>query len=562
MLTDITIKNLGILETVELLLGEGCNVLTGETGAGKSMIVQAVHLLLGARGGEEVIRTGAAEAEVSARFWTPGREPWVQWLREQGVDFSGELLLRRQMARNGRSRCYVNDQAVTLKFLAALGRELLSLSGQHEYQSFLAPPNHLTILDLYAGLSAEQQRFQELYRQWQGLRRQLDELTRSRARWEADRELLEFQLQELEQARVLPGEDEELSQIRERLRHATQLWEAAQGAYEELYGSRTSILSRLGDVSKSLDHIARIEPDWSGRLGELGETAIQLEDLALALRDYLTQVRPDPFRLQEVEQRLDTLTRLKRKYGPELADVLAFQERGRQDLARRENLEFEQDALERQLADRSGALEAAALELSEARRAAAGPLAAAVEAELADLAMPKAKFLVHFQEAKAEGEPPPLGPQGLDRVEFFFAPNPGEEAKPLARIASGGELSRLVLSLKNILAQEAGHETSIFDEVDAGIGGGVASIMGEKLRQLSNYTQIICITHWPQIACFGDVHFRVEKVEQQGRTVTTVRRLSPPERLEELARMLSGMQITAITLAQAREFLETAQRRS
>ncbi len=567
MLTEIVIKNLGILETVELVLGEGFNVLTGETGAGKSMIVQAVHLLLGARGSEELIRTGAEEAEVTARFWTPGREPWGQWLREQGIDFEGELLLRRLVSRSGRNRCYVNDQAVTLKFMAALGRELLSLSGQHEYQSFLAPDNHLNILDMYGGLTPREEEFQGLYKQWQGRQREWKNLTQSQARLEAERELLSFQVQELERAEIRPGEDEELAQSRERLQHASQLWEAAKGAYDEIYGSKAALLTRLAEVKKSLEIIARIEPGWSGRLAELGEAAILLEDLALTLRDYMGQVSADPQRLQEVEERLDVLSRMKRKYGPELSDVLAFLERGRAELARLENLEFEKEAVERQLRVLAGELGERAKGLSAARREAAVRLAAAVEEQLADLALPKARFGVHFKEAQEEGEPAPqvltvggqaITARGVDRVEFTLAPNPGEEAKPLARIASGGELSRVVLSLKNILAQEAGHDTSVFDEVDTGIGGGVAGVVGEKLQRLAGYTQIISITHWPQIACYADSHFRVEKAEQQGRTVTTVKRLSTEERLEELARMLGGVQVTATTLAQAQEFLEAA----
>ncbi len=333
MLVELRIRNLAILDQVELLLEPGFNVFTGETGAGKSMIVQAVQLLLGSRASEDLIRTGATEAEIEARFETESREPWVSWLAEREAPFTGELLLRRVVSRGGRSRSYLNDQAVTLKFLTASVQELLHLSGQHEYQTFLAPENHLNILDIFAGLSGEVQDFRADYGRWRQLQHQWQELQQRRADLANSREFLTFQVQEVEKAKVRPGEEEELAREQERLRHATQLWEAARLGYNRLYGDKIAILTGLNEVKKSLDLIARFDPEWSTRSAGLAEVSLELEDLAFSLRDYFGSVHPDPGRLEEIDQRLHLLQRLKRKYGPTLKEVLAFGDRARQELA-------------------------------------------------------------------------------------------------------------------------------------------------------------------------------------------------------------------------------------
>ncbi|MFP3868614.1 MAG: DNA repair protein RecN [Desulfobacteraceae bacterium] len=571
MLTELRIKNLAILDQVELDLEPGLNILSGETGAGKSMIIQAVHLLLGARGSEELIRTGAPEAEVEARFWLPPDHQGGPGLAETDRAADGEVLLRRLVNRSGRSRGYFNDQAVTLKFLTNLGRELLNLSGQHEYQVLLAPENHLAILDAYGGLQDQVEDFRRLYQGWQQLKRDWQQTQIKQQESQASRELLAFQLQELEQAQIGAGEDEALAQERERLRHAAQLYEETQNSYNRLYAGNSALLGTLSEIQNSLHFIARIDPAWQPRVAELENINYQLDDLALALRDYLRTVQMDPQRLQEIDHRLALLERLKRKYGPTLKEVLAFQDRGRQELARLDDFDSHLQALQEQLTAAGQELTQKAQELSQCRQAVAQRLADAVETEIRSLSMPQARFTVRFQKPPVAGSgsdefSPTVGGQpvtaaGSDRVEFFLAPNPGEAPKPLARIASGGELSRLVLGLKNILAREAGVETMVFDEVDAGIGGAVAQVVGQKLHNLAAKHQIICITHLPQIACFGDCHFRVDKQVQDGRTVTTVNKLSADERLQEIARMLGGSQITDTTLAHARELLATAQQR-
>lgn len=569
MLSELRIRNLAILDQVELALEPGLNILSGETGAGKSIIVQAVHLLLGTRASDDLIRTGAAEAEIEARFWVP--EDWERpsWLADRELDCEGELLLRRIVARNGRNRSYLNDQAVTLKLLAAVGRELLSLSGQHEYQVLLAPENHLAILDAYGGLGEPVQQYRARYQQWQHVKREWEKITIKQRERESTRELLAFQLQELEQARLTPDEDETLGQERERLRHATRLWEETRSAYDRLYASKDALLSALADIQNSVEFIARLEPTWQPRLSEVRDIRYQLEDLALALRDYLRTVHLDPQRLHDVEERLTLLHRLKRKYGPTLADVLAYRDRARGELAQLEDFEAHQQALREQLTRVTQEVIQAAQELSQHRREVATRLAVAVETEIHSLAMPRARFLVHFKPGpgarpqtedyvpRVEGQP--VTASGCDRVEFYLAPNPGEAPKPLAQIASGGELSRLVLGLKNILAQEAGVETMVFDEVDAGIGGAVASVIGQKLQSLARQNQVICITHLPQIACYADSHYRVEKQVRGGRTVTTVTKLPPAARLQEIARMLGGTTVTDTTLAHAQELLREAQ---
>ncbi|MBM4289263.1 MAG: DNA repair protein RecN [Deltaproteobacteria bacterium] len=567
MLLELRIKNLAILDQVELLLEPGFNVFTGETGAGKSMIVQAVHLLLGARGSEDLIRTGAAEAEIEARFETVAQEPWASWLAERDIPFTGELLLRRVVSRSGRSRSYLNDQAATLKFVTACVQELLHLSGQHEYQNFLAPENHLAILDLFAGLAGQVQDYRDAYGHWRRLQQQWRELQERRAKVADSRDLLTFQVQELEKAKIRPDEEEELSREQERLRHATQLWEAARLGYKRLYGDRDAILTELAEVKKSLEFIARFEPEWSGRAAGLGEIFLELEDVAFSLRDYFGRVHPDPARLEEIDQRLHLLQRLKRKYGPTLVDVLDFLEQAQQELAGLDTLGDREAELLADLEALGRTVREKAVALSRRRQDLAPQLAAAVEREIHGLAMPQARFLVRFLSAAEpatdrEMQELTLSASGCDTVEFFLAPNPGEAPKPLHRIASGGELSRLVLGLKNILAAEAGVDTSIFDEVDAGIGGRAATVVGQKLQRLARKNQIICITHLPQIACFADTHFRVEKKIVDARTVTVVHKLDPEARLLELARMLGGALVSDATLAHAREMLAAARQNS
>ena len=564
MLTELHIKNLAILDQVELLLEPGFNVFTGETGAGKSMLVQAVHLLQGARASEDIIRTGAAETEIEARFEIDSRGPWEAWLTDREVPFDGELLLRRVVSRGGRSRTYLNEQAVTLKFLTSAVQELLHLSGQHEYQTFLAPENHLNILDIFAGLVEAVREFRADFGHWRQLRQQWLDLTRRRADLANSRDFLTFQIQEIDKAKLRSGEEEELGREQERLRHATQLWEAARSGYDRLYGAKNAVLPELNEVKKALELITRFDPDWTARADNLTQASLELEDLAYSLRDYFGSVHPDPGRLEEIDQRLHLLQRLKRKYGATLEEVLAFGDRARQELVGLDTIDDQEAELKEQLAVLASQLKDKALDLSQRRQAAAPQLAAAVESEIHGLAMPRARFLVKFLASGVPGtgldlDGRPITATGGDLVEFFLAPNPGEDPKPLSRIASGGELSRLVLGLKNILAAEAGVNTSIFDEVDAGIGGATATVVGQKLQHLSQKNQIICITHLPQIACFADTHFRVEKKVVASRTLTVVNKLDPEARLQELARMLGGALITDTTLAHAREMLAAAQ---
>ncbi len=573
MLSELRIKNLAILDEVALSLKPGFNVLTGETGAGKSMIVQAVHLLLGARASEDLIRHGAEEAVVEARFGGNLGEAGEGRGEEAGESFSpeaaGEVLLRRVVVRGGRSRCYINEQAVTLKTLTAVGRRLLSLSGQHEYQTFLAPDNHLGILDAFGGLEEEAQQFRRLYQEWRRLQEEWQALDDKQKELAARRELAAFQLQELEQADLKAGEEENLLAERERLRHSVQLWEASQIVYGRLYADKGAILEKLAETRKALNYIAGLESTWQGRLVELEELTIRLEDLALAARDYGYQVRLDPQRLLDIEQRLDALSRLKRKYKVTLEEALVLRGRLRQELAAVEDLGVEKTLVQRKLSDLARRVSEEAMRLSARRQAAAPRLARAVEEELKQVAMPLARFEVSFGEEAGEtsssvGLTAPDGrtisESGADQVEFFLAPNPGEPPKPLARIASGGELSRLLLVLKNLLAQKRAAETLVFDEVDAGIGGGsVASALGQKLQRLASSSQVICITHLPQIACCAAEHFLVAKQIKGERTVAQVRKLGKEERLQELARLLAGKAITPAALAQARELLTVSQ---
>lgn len=551
MLLELRIRNLATISQVELLPEPGFNVFTGETGAGKSMLVQAVQFLLGAKADPDLVRTGAEEAVVEARFQAPHLAPWLE---EHGLPPGDDLILRRLLHRSGRSRAFINDQAVTLKLLAAAARELVTLAGQHEHQTFLAPENHLAILDAYAGLRDAVAAYRQVWLQWRRWQEQEQRLRQQQLAAARNQELYQFQIQELEQAQLRPGEEEELHQEQERLRHAGLLWEAARRAYGRLYGDKGAVLETLGEVGKALELLARFDPAWQTRQQTLTGIILELEDLAFACRDYLAQVQSDPHRLEAIEHRLHLLQRLQRKYGGPLPQLLAQLEQLRQELAALDNLEAETVQAAREAAAAEAEARKLALALSRHRQEAASALARAVEEEIRRLALPRAQFLVRLSQR------PELNGTGVDEVEFLWAPNPGEDPRPLARIASGGELSRLVLGLKRLLAAATGAATNIFDEVDAGIGGTAATVVGKELQLLGRSQQILCVTHLPQIACFAATHFRVEKQVQDGRTITLVHKLTATERAAELARMLGGTLLSPATLAQAQELLRTAQR--
>ena len=539
MLRFVSIRNLAVIDRLELEFEPGLNVLTGETGAGKSIIVGAVGLLVGGRASADLVRTGEDQAIVEAVFDDPAGE---------------ELIVRREVsALTGRSRAFLNGVLITSAALRETAAPLIDLHGQHEHQLLLDPATHLDLLDAFAGCQTERARVAVLYADWQRIRAERDRLAAGEREKARRAEFLEFQLAEIRRVAPKPAEDDELSATRQVLGSADKLQRLCSDAYTSLYEGDAAALASLSIVWKKVADLAAIDPQFQPYLAGRDLVKSQLEDLAYFLRSYAAQIDASPARLQEVEDRLAILERLKKRHGPTLDDVLGTAAGLERELdgiqnadARASELETELDAVQRDYAQVAG-------RLSGIRRAAAVDFCGRLETSLADLAMARTRCEVRFQPDRGERS---WTDRGSDEAEFYISPNPGEELRPLARIASGGELSRVMLALKTLASTDAPGKTLIFDEVDSGIGGTVADVVGSRLRALGDHFQVLCITHLPQIAACGASHYRIAKSVKGERTVTEVRKLSPREREEELARMIAGAEISASVRATAREMLK------
>jgi len=563
MLTDLTIKNFAIIDQVHTQFGPGLNALTGETGAGKSILVDAINLLLGSRASAEMIRTGQEEASVEAFLELEAGEE-LSLLKNLGLERSEGLQIRRILHPSGKSRAFLNGTAITLHMLEELGEEMIHIYGQHEHQHFLDPLRHIDILDGSGGLLDLRNQFQEVFARWTKAASELEDLV-SRQKQRSERmEFLAFQSGEIGRARLKIGEAEELAAERSRLAHAEKLQSLAHFGGEVLYGESGSVVERLKATLQRLKEGAKVDPALSPLVASVESILFQSEDVASSLRSYGEKIFFDPKRLETIEARLDELSKLKKKYGPTLAEVLAHKEKIDGERKSLGSLEERISQLEKAASEEHTRALTIARQLSRRRKEAALELASKLEKELSTLGMTKVRFQIQVDSGGGEksggGPGPRLHEKGMDQVEFLLSPNPGEDLKPLARIASGGELSRIMLAMKRIFAEETLVKTLIFDEVDAGIGGGIAEIVGRKLKEISRYHQVFCITHLPQIACFADTHYKVTKKESGGRTYVEVQRLSEEERLEEVARMLGGLKITGKTIDHAKEMLKSAQK--
>ena len=569
MLTELHIQNFAIIDKLDLKLGAGLIILTGETGAGKSIILDAVEMVVGGRADTTVVRTDSAAALVEAVFKLvgPEKEAVHEVLRREDLlDDPNYVTLTREVRREGRNIARVNGRAVGVSLLKEIGSSLVDIHGQSEHLSLLDPHAHLGLLDRYADVGKPLSEFQHTYQQLATVRTELRQIREAQA--DADRrvEMLTFQAGEIEEARLKPGEDEELRRERDRLANAESLAEFAQQALEVLdEGSQESAAASdlVGQAARALAGLAKIDTAQS----ELADQAAMLEDtlseLVRSLRDYLEEIEYNPKRLDEVEERLNLIHNLTRKYGGDIPAVLKFGDEARRQLENISNATERIQALESEEQMLLQTLSKQGQALSDKRKEAAGKLGKAIETELDDLKMAEARFGVDFQtKPDPGGIPLPDGsrvafdPSGFDRVEFLVAPNPGEGLKPLARIASGGETSRLMLALKNILARADQIPSLIFDEIDQGIGGRVGLVVGYKLWHLARNHQVFCVTHLPQLAAFGDEHFQVQKLIQDNRTLTRVERLDGEPQLLELSQMLG--EVGEGTLRSAHELMQVA----
>ncbi len=564
MLRELSIRNFAIIDDLQISFSEGLAILSGETGAGKSIIINAVNLLLGSRATAKLIRTGYETAELEALFQIKKQSPMAKIMKDNGYNPEEGLLIRRIISRKDRHRIYINGRLTTIGILNLITENLASISGQHAHQGLLKEDQQLTIIDQFGGLTAVREKVSGCFHEIVPLIRKLNNLKHKRDRQAEHIQLLEFQQKEIRQASVTLGEDTALEQERTRLKNSEALFQAVQGSIEMLYDSQGAAVEALLAVKKDLDKASTIDPLLAPKAERIAEAAFHLEDVADELRTYLKNIQMDESFLDTVEARLDTLVKLKRKYGGSLETVLSRLESIDHELSEMGNLSEDIAATEKKLFELHGKLTELTHKLSMDRKKTAKTLAQKVEKELTSLKMPHTKFKISFRTMPADENADPyltieeqtVFETGIDQATFRIAPNVGEPLKPLSSIVSGGELSRVVLALKAILAETEAVETVVFDEVDAGIGGSVAEVVGKKLSSLARHHQVICITHLPQIAKFGDHHFRISKRVSDGRTSTTIKQLSETERVKEIARMLGGEKITQATLDHAHEMLD------
>ncbi|UCF57122.1 MAG: DNA repair protein RecN [Deltaproteobacteria bacterium] len=561
MLVQLTISNFAIISNLEIDFKPGLNILSGETGAGKSIIINAVNLILGGRASADLIRSGSNEARVEALFSLPENPSLSELLSDFGLPFHGELLIKRTISREGRNRIMINDSMATLQMLSKLGVMLISISGQHEHQLLLRPDNHLYLLDDFGGLSDERLKLNESFSQHEALKEVLHRLEKEIKESEERQELTKFQMKEIETASIREGEDRLLEEEKKRLRYAEQLMEVITESYQLLYEKGDSVLSEISLCIKRVEKGAEVDKRLGGIKDALASAKVELEEAALELRDLQKTVTIDPSRLEEVEERLQLLNRLKRKYGPSLEDVMGFKDKLSMMVDNLDQKRTELEGINKKLNAMEKDITSKATVLSRKRKRVAKKLEKSVKNEMSLLDMGGTRFEVRFhqgsmgQEDDSENRMRAIKADGYDKVEFMLSPNVGEELRPLSRIASGGELSRIMLAMKTILARTASVETLIFDEVDSGIGGGTAEVVGEKLQSLADYHQILCITHLPQIASKGYTHFLVKKRIKDKRTQTIISELDSEERIEEIARLLGGKVVTQQAIAHAREMM-------
>lgn len=554
MLKDLQIRNFALIEELELSFYSGFSVLSGETGAGKSIIIDALSLLLGARASLEMIRTGAESTEVTGNF--AHNHASFELVSTWGMADEEELIISREININGRNKCWINGRLATVSQLAELGPYLVDVVGQHDSQSLLNPQSHAGLLDVYGGSAhlALVEKTEEVAQKWLALRAEQNRLQRDERERNRRMDLLSYQIEEINKAHLQPAEDELLELERSRLANLDRIRQALHhvlGILGESYDERESVLYSLSSIEAELERASTLDSSLGPLASRYTELSINLHDLYGEFRDHLEQLPADPERLEEVELRLELLDNLQRKYGSTVEEILIYGQGAEQELKQLETAAIRADGLEQESERRKVEWQKLAKELTNSRQGLALQLERQIEQELGDLSMGNTKFKVQF--SFCASDLPVLG--GQEEIEFMMAPNRGEDLKALAKIASGGELSRVMLAVKAILVAAEQTPTVIFDEIDAGIGGRTAVNLGEKLQSLSSLSQVLCVTHLPVVASFGTHHYSVQKFSQDEKTKVTVTLLDESERVDELTRMLGGTSDELVTLDHARELL-------
>lgn len=559
MLRELHIKNFSIIDDITIEFENGLNVITGETGAGKSIIFNAFSLALGERAAGDIIRKGAAEAVIEASFdidTTLFSPPVRHYLEDSGVDTEEVLILKRVISARGKNRAYINGSIASVQSLSEISRNLVDVHGQYEHQSLLSAEKQMDLLDIYGGLMRERQQVKTLYQQVRIIRQRIAALA-EKDRERAQRlDILAYQIHEIDAAALHDGEDQELEDEAKILNSAGRLAELANRSYDTLYSSETACIANLKQILKDLKEIAEIDTRAAEAAGSVENALPALEETAYFLRDYKDGIDFSPDRVEQVQERLALIQNLKRKYGGSIQEILDFRAAAETEREEFQNSEEKIASLKADLGDVKTSLTDKTRVLAKKRKAVAQKIESAIETQLSELAMPDTAFSVHITHENGDDTDDGLkaGETGIDSIEFLISPNPGEDLKPLSKVVSGGELSRIMLALKGILAKGDRIPVLVFDEIDAGIGGKTADTVARKLKDLSSDHQVICITHLPQIASYAGNHLKIEKSVKESRTVVHINRIEQDRRAAEVARMLGG-KISDVSIRHAKEML-------
>ncbi|WP_416149567.1 DNA repair protein RecN [Salipaludibacillus sp. HK11] len=572
MLMELSIRNFAIIDEITVPFEEGLTVLTGETGAGKSIIIDAIGLLIGGRGSVDYVRHGSKRAEIEGLFSVEGNgmsKELSKLLRDLGISIDEEetVVLRREITTQGKSICRINDKLSTLAVLREVGQLLVDIHGQHEHQKLLQTDKHLLFLDRFAESTLQKTKaeYEKLYQQFIKKREQLVQLTDSDQQMAQRLDLIQYQFQEIVEAELKPNEDEELSEERKKLANSEDLHKTVHGAYESLYGDNKGLEWVMAAMNQ-IEEAATMDPSLHKLHETIANSYFLLEESSFSLRDYYEQIEFDPERLNTIEARLSEMSQLKRKYGESVNEILEYATTIEEEIDTLTNREQRFMQWEQELEALAKDLYVEASHLTKLRKLQAKKLISAIQKQLDDLYMKDTIFDVDFDEKKQTDltvnqiiKSSPFKKTGIDYISFMVATNKGEPLKPLAKVASGGEISRMILALKSILARHEGVTSLIFDEVDTGVSGRVAQAIAEKIHHISLGSQVLCITHLPQVAAMADTHLLISKDEKKGRTRTKARPLSVDEKTEEISRMISGVEITDLTRQHATELIEQAQ---
>lgn len=556
MLNEITIRNFAIIEALSISFEKGLTVLTGETGAGKSIIIDAIHLLVGGRGSAEFVRHGEDKAEIEGLFQLDDENhPCYNKTAEFGIEIEdGMVVLRRGISKSGKSVCRVNGKLVTISALREIGSTLIDIHGQHEHQELMDETLHILLLDQFGGnkITGALAEYQRIYRSYESSLRKLKNLTENEQQMAHRLDLIQFQLDEIQSAQLKLNEDEELFEERKKLSNFERIYDSLKSGYSGLQGEQRG-LDWVAMVMGHLQDAAELDPAYKEIAENVSNSFYLLEDTAMSLRNAMDFLEYDPQRLNEIENRLNEINGLKRKYGKTVEEILEYASKIEEEIETLQNKETHINKLQQEVASLKKDLLIEAEGLSQLRKKSAHQLTRLIHKELKELYMEKTVFEVEFS-----SEPDTFLKNGIDRAEFYISTNPGEPLKPLSKIASGGELSRIMLALKSIFSKHQGVTSIIFDEVDTGVSGRVAQAIAEKIHHVSVNSQVLCISHLPQVAAMADTHLFIAKNTKDGRTKTTVKPLNEDEKIKEIGRMISGVEITDLTKEHAKELLQLA----